>query len=99
MIHNKYNISLINAAKLINVPKKTLDDYFLSFRVAEHYRYDMEANMDKKIGHMRNFIRNQPDKLKGRQPKTIQSFSLVPNPDISHIPHTYICQEKVKAIE
>ena len=86
MIHEKFNISLKNAAKMVNLSKKTLDDYFLAFRVAEHYGYDMSENMDKKIGHMRNFIRQQPEKLKGRQPKHVHSFSLVPDPDLSYIP-------------
>ena len=81
---------------MVNVAKKTLDDYFVGFRLAEHYQYDMEANMDKKIGHMRSFIRNQPLKLKGRQSKIIHSFSLVPDPDISHITHPEIDSHKLE---
>lgn len=71
---------------MVGVPKKTLDDYFLAFRVAEHYGYDIQGNIDKKIGHMRNYIRQQPIKLKGRQPKVIKSFDLIPESDLSQVP-------------
>lgn len=54
---------------MVELSKKTLDDYFLVLRVAEYHGYNFEGNLSKKIGHLRAFIRNQPIKVTGRLPK------------------------------
>lgn len=71
MLHEVGNFSLKNAANFVGVSKKTLDDYFLVLRVGEELGYDYEANLKNKIGHLRNFIRSQPIKVRGRMNKGI----------------------------
>ena len=39
--------------------------------------------MNKKIGDLREFIRSQNIKIKGKVSTIIESFSLVPEPDLS----------------
>lgn len=52
-------------------------------RVGEELGYNYKENKEKKIGHLRSFIRNQPVKVRGRLHKTVKSFDLVPEPDLS----------------
>lgn len=70
---------------MVGLSKKTLDDYFLVLRVGEQHKYNFRANLDKKIGHLRAFIRSQPVKVTGRLTKQVKCFSLVPEPDLSYI--------------
>ena len=44
----------------MGMSKKTLDDYFLIFRYGEIHGYNFESNLFKKMGHLRNYIKNQP---------------------------------------
>lgn len=83
MLHLNCNFSLKNAASMVELSKKTLDDYFLVLRVGEYHGYNFKANLTKKIGHLRAFIRNQPVKVTGRLSKEVNSFSLVPEPDLT----------------
>jgi hypothetical protein len=69
MLHENCNFSLKNAAKVVELSKKTLDDYFLVLRVAEFHGYDFKSNLNKKIGHLRAFIRKQLVKITGRLSK------------------------------
>ena len=83
MLHENCNFSLKNAAQMVELSKKTLDDYFLVLRVGEAHGYNFKANLTKKIGHLRAFIRNQPIKVSGRLPKQVKSFAFVPDPDLT----------------
>jgi hypothetical protein len=69
MLHINCSFSLKNAANMVGLSKKTLDDYFLVLRVGEQHKYNFRANLDKKIGHLRAFIRSQPVKVTGRLTK------------------------------
>ena len=71
MLHEECNLSLINAAKEVDVQKKTLDDYYFAIRVGEIHGYDFENNLNKKVGDLREFIRSQPNKVKGKLDKQI----------------------------
>ena len=79
------NFSLKNAANFVGISKKTLDDYFLILRVGQFHCYDFKSNLDKKIGHLRSFIKNQPIKITGRLPKVLGAFDYVEDPDLSPI--------------
>lgn len=83
LLHENCNYSLTNSAIMVELSKKTLDDYFLVLRVGEYHGYNFKANLHKKIGHLRAFIRSQPVKITGRLPKQVRSFDLVPDPDLS----------------
>jgi hypothetical protein len=70
-LHEKMNLSLKNSAVYVGLSKKTLDDYFLVIRVGELHGYDFKSNIDKKIGHLRGYIKSQPLKIKGRLSKMV----------------------------
>ena len=53
--------------------------------MGQFHRYDFKNNLDKKIGHLRTYIKNQPLKITGRLPKVLGAFSLIPDPDITPI--------------
>lgn len=65
-IHNtldkyKNKVNLYDAAKVVGIAKKSLDDYFCQLRLAEEYGFDFERNLNEKIGVLRSFVRkNRP---------------------------------------
>lgn len=66
-IHNtldkyKNKINLYDAAKVVGIAKKSLDDYFCQLRLAEEYGFDFEKNMDEKIGTLRSYVRDHRPK-------------------------------------
>ncbi len=71
----KKKVSLTEAAKMVGISKKTLDDYFLQLRLGELYGFDFKNNLDEKIGLVRAHIRKNEDKsLEGNLPKIIRSL-------------------------
>lgn len=57
-IHETRGVTLEEAAKECELPKKTLDDYFYQIRQAQLYSFDFEQNLDQKIGVMRKFVKD-----------------------------------------
>lgn len=43
---------------MINIPKKTLDDYILQVRTAKKFGFNFNEHSDSKIGVLRNFVKN-----------------------------------------
>lgn len=75
--HNR-KLSLTDAAKLLGISKKTLDDYFLQLRLGELYGFDFLNNLDQKVGVLRAHIRkNEVKEMETRLPKEIRSFEFV----------------------
>ena len=81
-MHERVNLSLKNAAEVVGISKKTLDDFFLVIRVGEVHGYNFQENLTKKIGHLRAFIKSQKQKIKGRLSKYVDCFKYVKEPDI-----------------
>jgi len=50
--------SLAQAAKLLQVSRKSLDDYFLALRRAKMHGFDFSSHLDEKFGVVRTFLRN-----------------------------------------
>ena len=50
-------VSLVQAANLVGVSKKTLDDYYYQLRTGEKLGFDFMSHLDLKIGALRNFIK------------------------------------------
>ncbi len=62
---NKFiKLSLLEAAKQIKVPKKTLDDYLRQLRLGRKFGYDFNKNIDTKIGDLREFVKNKNHPIK-----------------------------------
>jgi len=49
--------SLSEAAKLIGIPKKTLEDYFLQVRIGRTNGFDFNKYSESNIGLLRSFVR------------------------------------------
>ena len=58
----KNKINLQEAAKMIGIAKKSLDDYYSQLRLAEKYGFDFYRNLDKKIGVLRLFVKSHRSK-------------------------------------
>jgi len=52
-------LSLLDAAKEINIPKKTLDDYLRQLRLGRKFGYDFNKNTDSKVGNLREFVKKK----------------------------------------
>jgi len=50
--------SLAEAAKILKVPRKSLDDYLLMMKHAKAFGFDFEANLNEKFGAVRTFVKN-----------------------------------------
>ena len=50
-------INLQEAAQIIGISKKSLDDYYLQLRMGEFYNFNFLKNLDEKIGVLRGFIK------------------------------------------
>jgi len=59
--------SLDEAAKIIGISKKSLDDYLLQLRLGRKYGFSFNSNKDSKVGILRSFVkknRSKNDNLK-----------------------------------
>lgn len=88
-LYDSKRCNLTNAAKVVGISKKSLDDYFLVLRVGEILGYDFEGNLHNMMGDLRNFIRLQNAKVTGKLGKTVKCFSLVEDIDLDHLMHLY----------
>ena len=72
--NNFIKFDLENAAKKIDVSKKSLDDYLLQIRMGRKYGFDFDKNKYKKIGELREFVKKEMenDKTLNRQKRTIK---------------------------
>jgi hypothetical protein len=56
--------SLEDAARKVDVSKKSLDDYLLQLRFGKKFGFDFEKHRDSKVGVLRSFVKNEKEKLK-----------------------------------
>ena len=54
---NFVKFSLDDAAKKIDISKKSLDDYLLQLRLGRKYGFDFNKNKDAKVGKLRAFVK------------------------------------------
>eukprot|EP00826_Nyctotherus_ovalis_P018302 TRINITY_DN15466_c0_g1_i13.p1 TRINITY_DN15466_c0_g1~~TRINITY_DN15466_c0_g1_i13.p1 ORF type:complete len:209 (+),score=66.36 TRINITY_DN15466_c0_g1_i13:73-699(+) len=64
--------SLDDAAKLVGIAKKTLDDYLLQLRAGKKYGFDFQKHKDEKVGTLRSYVK---EKKKKEREKSGQSPS------------------------
>ena len=51
--------SLEDAAAMVGVSKKSLDDYLLQLRAGKIYGFDFIKHSDAKVGILRNYVKQQ----------------------------------------
>ena len=59
---HKNKINLQEAARMVGISKKSLDDYFCQLRLAEEYGFDFAGNMEEKVGVLRTFVKKHRPK-------------------------------------
>lgn len=69
---------MIEAAKLVGISKKSLDDYFLILRQGDIYGYDFAGNLAHGMGELRSYLKEKEVKAAGKLQKTVECFRLVP---------------------
>jgi hypothetical protein len=56
--NNKKKINLQEAARMLDVSKKSLDDYYCQLRLAEMHGFDFEKNLHEKMGVLRAYVKD-----------------------------------------
>lgn len=54
--------SLEDAAKMLNISKKSLDDYLLQLRLGRKFGFDFNLHKNSRVGILRSFVKNQRSK-------------------------------------
>ncbi len=65
---NMVKHSLDEAAKIVGIAKKTLDDYLLQLRAGKKYGFDFQTNKDAKVGVLRAFVKSRKKVEKDGRP-------------------------------
>ena len=61
-------LNLQDAAKLVGISKKSLDDYYCQLRLGELYHFDYVSNFHEKMGVLRTYVKNyRPEKQQSRR--------------------------------
>lgn len=50
-------MTLAESAKLVGLPKKSLDDYYYQLRMGQKYGFDYHGHMMERIGALRSFLK------------------------------------------
>ena len=79
-------MNLQEAAEVVGISKKSLDDYYYQLRLGEKYNFDFKRHLYEKVGTLRNFIKdikrkNKSEKIKmDKHPKNLKIIE-----DFAHV--------------
>ena len=62
-------LSLVDAAKKVGLPKKSLDDYLLQVRFGYKYKFNFNENQNQKVGVLRQFVKEKKLEEKRKKKK------------------------------
>lgn len=71
-------VNLQEAARMLGVSKKSLDDYYCQLRLAEQYGFDFAKHLHEKMGVLRSFVKDRKGEEERQQirphrhPKNLQ---------------------------
>lgn len=61
-------LNLQDAAKLVGISKKSLDDYYCQLRLGEFYNFDFANKLNEKMGVLRSYVKDyKPEKDQKRR--------------------------------
>ena len=64
----KKKISLLEAARLIGISKKSLDDYYCQLRLGEGFNFDFTTHLYEKMGVLRSYVKGfKPEQNRSRR--------------------------------
>lgn len=91
-------MSLQEAAKLVGLPKKSLDDYYYQLRLGEKYDFDFHAHLFDRIGVLRTFLKDLKQNCKRdrteKHPKRLRIID-----DFDQLAHAYSAQRRMMIID
>ena len=66
-----------DAAKVVGVSRKSLDDYYYQIRLGELYHFDFYQNLEEKIGQLRAYVKSnmRGSKAHGKLPHYLKIFA------------------------
>lgn len=67
---NLVRYSSKEAASVIGIAKKTLDDYLLQLRIGKKYGFDFNYHNDDKIGVLRSFVKEKKGRIRNDKNNT-----------------------------
>lgn len=66
---NGRKVNLQEAAEMIGISKKSLDDYYYQLRLGEKYDFDFKMYLNEKVGVLRTFIKEVKTRKKDSKNK------------------------------
>ncbi len=66
-------MNLLDAAKMVGVSKKSLDDYYCQLRLGELYGFDFASNIHEGMGVLRTFVKENKEKPSERDRRRRQN--------------------------
>jgi hypothetical protein len=67
-------LTLAEAAKMVGLPKKSLDDYYYQLRMGEKYGFDYHGHIMDRIGVLRSFLKKFKTHRKGDKNEKIPNI-------------------------
>jgi hypothetical protein len=67
--NSRKKVNLQEAARMLGVSKKSLDDYYCQLRLAEQFGFEFEKHLPNKMGVLRSFVKDRKSDEEHQKPK------------------------------
>lgn len=84
--NSRKKVNLQEAARMLGVSKKSLDDYYCQLRLAEQFGFDFQQNLHQKMGVLRSFVKErkgEEERQQHRPMKHPKNLKIIENMDLS----------------
>ena len=85
-------MNLEEAARLVKMPKKSLDDYLLQIKFGQKFGFNFNAHRDSKVGILRNYVRRHKALEKAVADDEIDHDTRVKAEEARNAPGTPFCK-------
>jgi hypothetical protein len=69
-----FKLSMGEAAAMLGEKKRTLEVYVQNAKLGEKYGYDFEANLEKRIGDLKKFLKEKSQSKKTQEMEMLAKF-------------------------
>ena len=70
--NSRKKVNLQEAARMLGVSKKSLDDYYCQLRLAEQFGFDFSQNIHEKMGTLRSFVKERKGEEERQQARPVK---------------------------
>lgn len=84
--NSRKKVNLQEAARMLGVSKKSLDDYYCQLRLAEQFGFDFQLNIHERMGVLRSFVKERKGEEERQQHRPIKhpkNLKIIENMDLS----------------